>query len=177
MTWSDGQPVTAQNYVEGICRLLDPTVGNPYYYLLSEIATVENAKEYASGDLADCGKVGITAVDDLTLRIALERPAAFLPKLLAMPIFWPAAPAPSAVISETAAISATTPAGPVVNGPYLLAERVPGKGVTLTKNTRARKATSSSASKSARNGALRSGIGTRRAGFVSGDCRLNGQTS
>ena len=140
MTWSDGQPVTAQNYVDGVCRLLDPAVGNPYYYLLTDVAPITRAKEYASGDLADCTKVGVKAIDDLTLQIALERPAAFLPKLLAMPIFWPAAPAPSAVVSGTAAISGTVPisttlpAGPVVNGPYLLAEQVPNDHITLTKN-------------------------------------------
>ena len=67
MTWSDGQPVTAQNYVDGVCRLLDPAVGNPYYYLLTDIAGVTRAKEYASGDLADCTKVGVNAVDALTL--------------------------------------------------------------------------------------------------------------
>ena len=44
MTWSDGQPVTAQNYVDGVCRLLDPAVGNPYYYLLTDIAGVTRAK-------------------------------------------------------------------------------------------------------------------------------------
>ena len=140
MTWSDGQPVTAQNYVDGVCRLLDPAVGNPYYYLLTDIAGVTRAKEYASGDLADCTKVGVNAVDALTLQIALERPAAFLPKLLAMPVFWPAAPAPSAVISGTgvisgtAPISTTLPAGPVVNGPYLLAEQVANDHITLKKN-------------------------------------------
>ena len=62
MTWSDGQPVTAQNYVDGVCRLLDPAVGNPYYYLLTDIASVTGAKEYASGDLADCTKVGVNAI-------------------------------------------------------------------------------------------------------------------
>jgi oligopeptide transport system substrate-binding protein len=140
MTWSNGQPVTAQNYVDGVCRLLDPAVGNPYYYLLTDIAAVTRAKEYASGDLADCTKVGVNAVDALTLQIALERPAAFLPKLLAMPLFWPAAPVPSAVISGTgvisgtAPISATLPAGPVVNGPYLLAEQVVNDHITLKKN-------------------------------------------
>ena len=57
-----------------------------------------------------------------------------------MPIFWPAAPAPSAVVSGTVAISGTVPisttlpAGPVVNGPYLLAEQVPNDHITLTKN-------------------------------------------
>ena len=134
MTWSDGQPVTAQNYVDGVCRLLDPAVGNPYYYLLTDIAPVTRAKEYASGDLADCKKVGVKAIDNLTLQIALERPAAFLPKLLAMPVFWPAAPKPSAEVSRTASISTTLPAGPVVNGPYLLAEQVANDHITLTKN-------------------------------------------
>jgi oligopeptide transport system substrate-binding protein len=140
MTWSNGQPVTAQNYVDGVCRLLDPAVGNPYYYLLTDIAPVTRAKEYASGDLADCKKVGVKAIDNLTLQIALERPAAFLPKLLTMPIFWPAAPAPSAVISGTgvisgtAPISTTLPTGPVVNGPYLLAEQVANDHITLKKN-------------------------------------------
>jgi len=140
MTWSNGQPVTAQNYVDGVCRLLDPAVGNPYYYLLTDIAAVTRAKEYASGDLADCTKVGVKAIDPLTLQIALDRPAAFLPKLLAMSLFWPATPAPSAVISGTgvisgtAPISTTLPAGPVVNGPYLLAEQVANDHITLKKN-------------------------------------------
>lgn len=134
MTWSDGQPVTAQNYVDGVCRLLDPEVGNPYYYLLTDIAPVTGAGAYASGDLADCAAVGVKAFDDLTLQIALERPTAFLPKLLAMPIFWPAAPAPSTVISGTAPVSTTLPAGPVVNGAYLLAEQVTNDHITLKKN-------------------------------------------
>ncbi len=140
MTWSDGQPVTAQNYVDGVCRLLDPAVGNPYYYLLTDIAPIIRAGEYASGDLADCTEVGVKAIDNLTLEIALERPAAFLPKLLAMPVFWPAAPAPSAVISGTGVISGTAPIsatlsiGPVVNGPYLLVEQVANDHITLKKN-------------------------------------------
>ncbi len=131
MIWSDGQPVTAQHYVDGVCRLLDPTVGNGYYYLLTDVAPVVGAAEYASGDLADCKKVGVRAVDDLTLRITLEQPAAFLPKLLAMPVFWPAAPAP---ITTTAPVSGTQPGSLTVNGPYLLAEWVAKDHVTLRKN-------------------------------------------
>ena len=136
MVWSDGQPVIAQNYVDGVCRLLDPTVGNSYYYLLTDIAPVKGAREYASGDSADCKTVGVKAVDDLTLQITLEQPAAFLPKLLAMPIFWPAPPAATGAVSGTNPISGTVPAGPVVNGPYLLAERVPDDHITLIKNPR-----------------------------------------
>lgn len=131
MIWSDGQPVTAQHYVDGVCRLLDPTVGNGYYYLLTDVAPVQGAAEYASGDLADCKKVGLQAVDDLTLRITLEQPAAFFPQLLAMPVFWPAPPTP---VTATAPVSGAQPGSLTVNGPYLLAEWVANDHVTLRKN-------------------------------------------
>jgi oligopeptide transport system substrate-binding protein len=121
MTWSDGTPVTAQNYVDGVCRLLDPSIGNPAYYLLTDVAAIKGAAAYASGDLADCKRIGVAAPDEHTLVITLERPAAFFPKLLTTPLFWPAPPA-----------SAT--GQPLTNGPFLLAEQAPGKHITLTKN-------------------------------------------
>lgn len=133
LTWSDGQPLTAQHYVDGVCRLLEPEVGHPFYYLLTEVAPVQGAEAYAGGDEADCAKVGITAVNDLTLRITLARPAAFLSKLLATSLFWPAAAA-AAPITATAGTTGPTPAVPLTNGPYLLADQVSGDHITLTKN-------------------------------------------
>jgi len=139
MTWTDGQPVTAQQYVDGVCRLLDPSLGNSYYYLLSEIAMVAGAQDYASGELADCKKVGIKAVDDLTLQITLERPAAFLPQLLAFRIFWPArldllAASTSKMPPPTASEFRNPKFEIVSNGPYTLAEWQPGKRIVLTRN-------------------------------------------
>lgn len=131
MIWSDGQPVLAQQYVDGVCRVLDPTVGNAYYYLLTDIVAVQGAREYASGDLADCKKVGVQAVDDLTLRITLEQPAALLPKLLTMPVFWPA---PPTAVSGTAPLSDPQAGALPVNGPYLLTEWVRNDHITLSKN-------------------------------------------
>lgn len=119
LTWSDGSPLTAQHYVDGVCRVLAPEVGNPAYYLLTDVASIVNARSYASGDLVDCAQVGVRAADDLTLVITLERPAAFFSRLLAAPLFWPAAPAAS-----------------LTNGPYLLAEQAPGNHLTLTRNPR-----------------------------------------
>lgn len=134
LTWSDGQPVTAEHYVAGVCRLLDPAVGNPYYYLLTDIAGLTGARSYASGEVTDCNKVGITAVDVSTLRLTLDRPAAFLPKLLTMPLFWPAPPVATQPISDTAATASPTLAELPANGPYMLAEQVPGDHITLAKN-------------------------------------------
>jgi len=129
MTWSDGAPVTAQHYVDGICRTLEPAVGDSYYYLLSDVARIKGAKDFASGDLADCKKVGVKAVDDLTLRIELEQPASFLAKLLAFRTFLPAR---LDLLQHAATISGTLPF--VGNGPYVLAEWVPKDHITLTKN-------------------------------------------
>ncbi len=128
LAWSDGQPLTAQHYVDGVCRVLDPAVGDPFYTLLTDVAPLQGAAAYASGDEADCAKVGITAVDDVTLRLTLARPAAYLPALLALPIFWPAP------VTASQALTTTVAVGPPTNGPYLLTEQVPGDHILLTKN-------------------------------------------
>jgi oligopeptide transport system substrate-binding protein len=132
MTWSDGQPVTAQHYVDGVCRLLEPAVGNNYYYLLTDIAPITGAKEFASGDVADCEKVGVKAVDDVTMQISLDRPTSFFPKLLAFQTFLPAR---LDLISAREAISSSvTVSSTVGNGPYKLAEWAPGERIVLTKD-------------------------------------------
>jgi len=122
--WSDGQPVTAQHFVDGVCTALDPTTGNDYYYLLTDVVAVTGAQAFASGNMADCGKVGVKAVDDRTLQISLDRPASFFPKLLTMQIFFPAR-------RES---TQTPTAGLISNGPYTLAEIVPGQRLILQAN-------------------------------------------
>ncbi len=142
MTWSDGKPVTAQHFVDGVCRTLEPATGNSYYTLLTELAPVKGARAFASGDVADCKTVGVKAVNETTLQITLERPAAFFPKLLAMRVFWPAR---LDLIGRTTKDDRPTPAaadvrpsssvvGQVVNGPYLLTEQKSGERLILTKN-------------------------------------------
>ena len=148
MTWSDGVAVTAQQYVDGVCRLLEPAIGNNYYYLLTDIAQVVGAADFASGEVADCQTVGVKAVDDLTLVITLRQPASFLPKLLAFRVFLPArldvinagagidALSPLATPSATATQSAIRNPQSAIpsNGPYLLAEQAPADHITLTRN-------------------------------------------
>jgi oligopeptide transport system substrate-binding protein len=123
LAWSDGAPLTAQHYVDGVCRLLEPETGNSYYYLLTEIAGIRGARDFASGDVADCATVGVTAADDRTLVITLERPASFLPRLLAFRAFLP----------HRSDLAAEQP-GRVTNGPYTLSEWTPGERIVLAKN-------------------------------------------
>ncbi len=122
--WSDGKPLTAQHFVDGVCKALEPATGNDYYYLLTDIAQVTGAKAFAAGNTADCKKVGVKATDDRTLQISLERPASFFPKLLTMQIFFPA----------RVDITRTVAGGLVTNGPYVLAERAPRERLTMAAN-------------------------------------------
>jgi len=119
--WSDGRPVTAQHFVDGVCLALDPATGNDYYYLLTDIAPVVGARAFASGNTADCGKVGVRAVGDHALQISLERPASFFPKLFAMQVFFPA----------RKEITGTAAGGTITNGPYVVAENAPGQRLIL----------------------------------------------
>ena len=137
LTWADGAPVTAQHYVDGVCRLLDPLVGSAYYYLLTEVAGISGARDYASGEIADCAAIGMQAPDDRTLVIRLDAPVAYFPQLLATHLFLPArldlhvgsTSAPMATGEQ-----ATTHGTLVGNGPYSLSEWHAGERLILEKN-------------------------------------------
>ena len=68
--WSDGQPVTAQNYVDSWIRLLTADNAFPYYFLASGIA---GAEEYYEGT-GSADDVQVSAPDDYTLVAVLAAP-------------------------------------------------------------------------------------------------------
>ncbi|MGL5543228.1 MAG: ABC transporter substrate-binding protein, partial [Fusobacteriaceae bacterium] len=63
--WSDGQKITAHDYVYGMLRTLDPVTGSLYAFLMSPI---KGADEYNSGKIK-AEEVGVKALDDLTLEV------------------------------------------------------------------------------------------------------------
>ena len=69
--WSNGDPVLAEHYVAGLQRLADPATASFYANTISDIESV-------------------TAIDDFTLRIELERPVPYLLALLTHPSTFPA---------------------------------------------------------------------------------------
>ncbi|MDO4265991.1 MAG: ABC transporter substrate-binding protein [Eubacteriales bacterium] len=71
--WSDGQAVTASDYVYGIQRTLDPASGSLNGYL---ITCIKNGAAVNSGDM-DPSELGVKAVDDKTLEITLENPTPY----------------------------------------------------------------------------------------------------
>lgn len=115
--WSNGEPVTAEHYVLGLRRLVDPAVAAFYAQTIEDIA---NARAVISGEMP-VESLGVTAVDEHTLQIVLQRRVPYLLSLLTHPSTFPAHPE-----------QATTP---VSNGAYRLATWNPGSLLQLERNT------------------------------------------
>lgn len=77
--WSNGDPITAHDYVWSWNRALHPQTGNLYAYMLYP---VENAEAYAKGDIEDFNEVGVKALDDLTLQVTLNAPTPYFLQLM-----------------------------------------------------------------------------------------------
>ena len=77
--WSNGDPVTAHDYVWSWDRALHPAMGNLYAYMLFPI---RNAQAYATGELDDFSQVGVRAVDDRTLEVTLTEPTPYFLQLM-----------------------------------------------------------------------------------------------
>ncbi|HEY1049425.1 MAG TPA: ABC transporter substrate-binding protein, partial [Prosthecobacter sp.] len=77
--WSDGTPLTAEDFVYAYRRMLDPKFGAEYAGMLSPMM---NAEDYRTGKLTDFSQVGVKALDPLTLQITLAGPAPYLPSML-----------------------------------------------------------------------------------------------
>jgi oligopeptide transport system substrate-binding protein len=123
--WSDGEPVTAQHFVDGICRALSPALGNSLDQQTARTARISGAAAYASGATGDCSQIGVKALDPGHLRFTLDEPNYDLPELLALQAFLPAR---LDVADEGRKIASTN------NGPYSLVEWQPGERVVLARN-------------------------------------------
>jgi oligopeptide transport system substrate-binding protein len=76
--WSDGVPVTAQHFVDGITRLLSPDTGAAS---ASVMFVIDGAKEFNTGERSSLDSV--VALDDYTLEITLTEPVPHFDSLLA----------------------------------------------------------------------------------------------
>lgn len=86
--WSNGTPVTAADFVFGWQRAVDPKVASEYAYMLSDIGQVKNAAEIIEGK-KDLKELGVTAVDDKTLKVELNVPVSYFLSLMYFPTYYP----------------------------------------------------------------------------------------
>lgn len=84
--WSNGEPVTANDFYYGIRRAIEPATASEYAYMTYYI---KNAEAYNNGEVKDFSKVGLKVIDDYTLELILEKPAAYFSSVLAFPTYLP----------------------------------------------------------------------------------------
>jgi oligopeptide transport system substrate-binding protein len=78
--WSNGDPVTARDFLESYKRILTPSLASEYSYMHF---VVKNAQAYNEGKITDFNQVGFKVLDDYTFRVTLDNPTPyFLPLLL-----------------------------------------------------------------------------------------------
>ncbi|MCC6918739.1 MAG: peptide ABC transporter substrate-binding protein [Alphaproteobacteria bacterium] len=126
--WSDGVPVTAQDFVYSFRRQLDPATASQYASMMYDI---EGAEAVNTGK-APLETLGVTAIDAGTLEMRLVHPAPYLPQLLMHQINYPV---PEHVV-EKLGDDWSKPGNYVSNGPFTLASWRPNDHVTLEKNPR-----------------------------------------
>ena len=129
--WSNGDPVTASDFVFGWQRAVDPDVASEYAYMLSDIGQVENAAEIIAGE-KDKSELGVTAVDDKTLEVKLNVPVSYFLSLMYFPTFYPV----NEAFFETCADTyGTSPDTTLSNGAFVLDTYEPAATeIHLTKN-------------------------------------------
>ncbi|WP_414664715.1 peptide ABC transporter substrate-binding protein [Horticoccus sp. 23ND18S-11] len=133
--WSNGERVTAGDFVFSFRRILTPALGSVYAYMLWPI---KNAEALNTGKLTDAGALGVQALDDATLQITLERPTPYVLALAAHNTWFPV---PRKTVEQFGRIDArenpwTRPLNIVSNGAFTLAEWRPNARIVVAKNPR-----------------------------------------
>lgn len=133
--WSNGEPVTAQDFAYAWRRLLSPGLGAEYAYMLH---CIKNARAFNEGTLKDFAQVGVTAIDARTLQVMLEDPT---PYFLSMQTHFTWYPVPQAVVErfgrmEDRSTRWTRPGNLVGNGAFVLKRWIPNNLIEVVKNDR-----------------------------------------
>ncbi|MDP4096950.1 peptide ABC transporter substrate-binding protein [Paenibacillus sp. P96] len=134
--WSNGDPVTANDFVFAWQRVLDPSTAPapPYAYQLYYIKNAEaynltGTEGYKGAKVTDFADVGVKAVDDHTLEVTLENAT---PYFLGLTSFYTYYPVHSSVKGNDK--WAVNKDSMIVNGPYTLTDWTKGQQIEVSKN-------------------------------------------
>ena len=124
--WSNGAPVTADDFVYSFRRLMDPRTGAQYASILY---TLRNARGVNHGD-RPLEALGVRAIDPATLEMTLEHPAAYflaqMTHLTALPVYRPSVERWGSAFARAGRM--------VTNGPFELKSYTPNDRLVLVKN-------------------------------------------
>ena len=128
LKWSDGTPLTANDFVYSIQRVLTPSTTAQYYSMMADY--IKGAKEFYEGT-ATAEELGAKALDDNTLEITLLQPTSFFIDLVSMWCYFPVQKATIDANGDRWTASADTY---VCNGPFKMEQINLGEGYVLVKN-------------------------------------------
>ncbi len=133
--WSNGDPLTAADFIASYRRMLSPKFASEYAYLLYNF--VVGAKDYYDGKLTDFTKVGFAAPDPRTLVVTLLNPTPYLLNIIACHQAWNVVPVNT--IAQYGPLEAkdgawTKPGHLVGNGPFILKDWLPKQKITVVPN-------------------------------------------
>lgn len=126
--WSNGDPVTAGDFVYAWQRAVNPETASNYAYFVGLVG-VTNADAIVAGE-KPVEELGVKAIDDKTLEVTLSFSSPWFIRTLSHATLFPA---PKAAI-EASGIDWTKPGNIVGNGAYTLAENTPGERVVVKRN-------------------------------------------
>ena len=129
--WSNGDPVTAHDFVYSWNRILHPILANEYAYSYYSIL---NAEKFNTADISDFDEVGVKALDDQTLVFTLEKEWPVFLDLMAdiYPVHRMTIESHGEMWDRGTAW--TRPGNHVGNGPFKLDEWVPNKVISVSGN-------------------------------------------
>ncbi|MCQ9302617.1 MULTISPECIES: peptide ABC transporter substrate-binding protein [Mammaliicoccus] len=125
--WSNGDPVTAHDFVFAWRKVVDPDTASEYAYILYDI---KNAEEINSGDKKP-EELGVKAVDDHTLEFELTKSLPYYKELLSFGTFMPQN---EKFVKKQGDKYGTTVKTTLYNGPFKMTDWKTDDKVTLEKN-------------------------------------------
>ena len=130
--WSNGEPVTADDFIFAWQRAVDPALASEYSYMLSDIGQIKNAAAIIAGEM-DKSELGVKAIDDKTLEVTLEVPVSYFLSLMYFPTFYPVNQAFFEGLAD--GTFGTSPETVLSNGAFVLTSYEPAAlSFSLTKN-------------------------------------------
>lgn len=126
--WSDGEPVTAKDFVFSWKRAVDPNTASAYSYIMAPIV---NAVEITAGQ-KDPEELAVKAIDDTTLEVVLTQEIPYFQELTTFPTYAPLRE--DIVGDDTTGTWARDPETAISDGPYMVADYKLGDEIVLKKN-------------------------------------------
>lgn len=131
--WSNGDSVTAHDFVGSFKRMLTPSLAAEYSY---QLHLLKNGEAYNNGELTDFSQVGAKAIDDRTLEVTLDHPTGYFLNLLSHQSWFPVH---LPTVEKFGGLDRkgsrwTRPENYVGNGPFILKEWAPNQHILVERS-------------------------------------------